>query len=108
MRRTITIAEPIHHWIQKIRGWYLQEHGTDMNYTGAINYFLAWGLCSATGMSDGDREKFITQALRTGEFDMATIQDEFDNLWLKRELPKLLEKAQNAKQNKEEQEQGKY
>ena len=93
MRSTITIAEPIHLWIQKIRGWYLQEHGVDMNYTGAVNYFLAWGLCSSTNMSEGEREKFITQALRTGEFDMEAIQDEFDNVWLAKELPKIIEKA---------------
>lgn len=92
MRRTITLAEPIHRWIQHIRGWYLQEYGIDMSYTGAVNLYLAWGLCAASRTSEKERDDFVDEVVGSEEIDIAAIQDEFDNLWLAKELPKLLEK----------------
>jgi hypothetical protein len=99
MRRSITIVEPLHRWIQHIRGYNLQETGEEFSYTGALNYYLAIGLCTAAKMKDKERENFIKQVFESEEIAAASIEDEYNNLWLEKELPKLM--AELEKKNKQ-------
>jgi len=92
MRRTVTIADSLHNWIQKIRGWYLHEHQIDLSYTAALNWYLALGIGQALNKTGKELEDFANEVMQSTEIDLASIQDEADNLWLAKELPKIMEK----------------
>ena len=93
MRRSVTIADPLHSWIQKIRASYLNEQEMDLSYTHALNYYLALGVGMAALKLEGEKlEEFADEMLRTEDIYAASIQDEADNLWLAQELPKIMQK----------------
>jgi len=102
MRRTITIADSLHSWIQKIRGWYLTEHEIDLSYTAAFNYYLAIGIGHALRKSGKELDDFANQIMAEEEIEVASIQDEADNLWLSKELPKIMEKVQKKELEKKQ------
>lgn len=101
MRRSVTVAEPLHNWIQQIRAEYLKEYFIDLSYTAALNYYLAYGLCRATKMKEKEGRDIADQIFHSEEIDVASIEDEIDNVWLARELPKIIEKAQTKEVEKE-------
>ena len=93
MRRSVTVAEPLHRWIQQIRGEYLKEHSIDLSYTAALNYYLAYGLYRASKMEEKESKDFAQQIFLSEEIDNASLEDEINNAWLAKELPKIIEKA---------------
>jgi len=102
MRRTVTIADSLHSWLQKIRASYLHEHEIDLSYTAALNYYLAIGIGHALNKQGNELEDFANQSLIEGDIDIASVQDEADNLWLAKELPKIMEKVQKKELEKKQ------
>lgn len=100
MRRTVTIAEPLHSWLQKIRASYLHEHEVDLSYTAALNWYLALGIGTGLEKTGKDLNKFAEQMVHPEDMAAASIQDEMDNLWLSEELPKILKKIEEDEKNK--------
>jgi hypothetical protein len=100
MRRTITISDTLHSWLQKIRASYLNEHEIDLSYTAAFNYYLGIGIGTALGLIGKELENFANNILISESIDAASIQDEADNLWLATELPKIMKKVKEQESEK--------
>lgn len=101
MRRTVTVANQLHSWLQKIRASYLNEHELDLSYTAALNYYLAIGIGHALNKQGKELEDFANKILISEDITIASIQDEADNLWLATELPKIMEKVQKRELEKQ-------
>lgn len=103
MRRSVTVADPLHSWIQKIRASYLNEHEVDLSYTHALNYYLALGVGMAALKLEGKKLlEFADEMMRTEDIYAASIQDEADNLWLAQELPKIMQKIREEEIEKKQ------
>lgn len=101
MRRTVTIANSLHGWLQKIRASYIYEHEVDLSYTAALNWYLAIGIGTALDLKDKQLEKFADEIFTSEDMYSASIQDEADNLWLATELPKIMKKIKEKELKKD-------
>lgn len=91
IRRSITVADQLNTFINVLRARYLEHEGKEIDFTTMINALTAVGayrFSKRKEMSDKEWEIF-TSYLDFGDLHLEAARDEYQDRWLKYELPKL-------------------
>ena len=78
----------------------MQDTGNEISYTAILNDYLAIGLCEEEGAKKNVKEDLLKLILTSDELAIESIEDEFRDGWIEKELLKILDDYIKDKQRK--------